>query len=70
MTVINFKKLLKILYMYSIIYYKGGDNMQENNTIRKSQLLEWEKTTKIVREIAKKKNVDLSKILLVKKEKL
>ena len=34
------------------------------------QLKEWGEVTNYIREIAKKNNIDLSKILLVKKENL
>lgn len=47
---------------------KGSDNMGKNNNISANQLKEWGEVTSYIREIAKKKNVDLSKILLVKKE--
>ena len=49
---------------------KGSDNMGKNNNITATQLKEWGEVTSYIREIAKKNNVDLSKILLVKKEKL
>ena len=49
---------------------KGSDNMGKNNNITATQLKEWGEVISYIREIAKKNNVDLSKILLVKKEKL
>ena len=49
---------------------KGSDNMGKNNNITAKQLKEWGEVTSYIREIAKKNNIDLSKILLVKKEKL
>ena len=47
---------------------KGSDNMGKNNNITAIQLKEWGEVTCYIREIAKKNNIDLSKILLVKKE--
>ena len=44
--------------------------MSKNRNITDKQLKEWGEVTIYIREIAKKNNVDLSKILLVKKEKL
>lgn len=44
--------------------------MGKNNNITDKQLKEWGEVTSYIRKIAKKNNVDLSKILLVKKEKL
>ena len=41
--------------------------MSDNNKSAK-QLKEWGEVTRYIREIAKKNNIDLSKILLVKKE--
>ena len=42
--------------------------MPKNTNITATQLKEWGEVTSYIREIAKKKNIDLSKILLVKKE--
>ena len=42
--------------------------MSKNRNITATQLKEWGEVTSYIREIAKKKNIDLSKILLVKKE--
>ena len=44
--------------------------MGKNNYITPKQLKEWCEVTSYIREIAKKNNIDLSKILLVKKENL
>ena len=44
--------------------------MRKNKNITDKQLKEWGEVTSYIREMAKKNNVDLSKILLVKKEKL
>lgn len=44
--------------------------MGKNNSITTIQLKEWGEVTSYIREIAKKNNIDLSKILLVKKENL
>lgn len=44
--------------------------MGKNNNITARQLKEWCEVTSYIKEIAKKNNVDLSKILLVKKENL
>ena len=44
--------------------------MSKNRNITATQLKEWGEVTVYIREIAKKKNIDLSKILLVKKENL
>ena len=49
---------------------KGSDNMGKGHNISAKQLKEWGEVTSYIREIAKKNNIDLSKILLVKKEKL
>ena len=54
---------------WCIIIHEGGDNMGKNNNITATQLKEWGEVTSYIREIAKKNNIDLSKILLVKKEK-
>ena len=43
---------------------------KNRKNITDKQLKEWGEVTSYIREIAKKKNIDLSKILLVKKEKL
>ena len=42
--------------------------MSKNRNITAKQLKEWCEVTSYIREIAKKNNIDLSKILLVKKE--
>lgn len=42
--------------------------MSKRNNITDKQLKEWKEVTSYIREIAKKNNVDLTKILLVKKE--
>ena len=42
--------------------------MGKNNNITATQLKEWSEVTRYIIEIAKKNNIDLSKILLVKKE--
>ena len=42
--------------------------MRKNNNITATQLKEWGEVTSYIREIAKKNNIDLSRILLVKKE--
>ena len=42
--------------------------MSKRNNITDKQLKEWKEVTSYIREIAKKNNIDLSKILLVKKE--
>lgn len=44
--------------------------MSKNRNITATQLKEWSEVTCYIRKIAKKNNVDLSKILLVKKENL
>ena len=44
--------------------------MSKRNNITDKQLKEWGEVTSYIRKIAKKNNVDLSKILLVKKENL
>lgn len=44
--------------------------MSKRNNITDKQLKEWKEVTSYIREIAKKNNIDLSKILLVKKENL
>ena len=44
--------------------------MGKGHNISAKQLKEWGEVTSYIREIAKKNNIDLSKILLVKKEKL
>ena len=44
--------------------------MGKDNNISATQLKEWGEVTSYIRKIAKKNNVDLSKILLVKKENL
>lgn len=42
--------------------------MSKRNNITDKQLKEWKEVTSYIREIAKKNNIDLTKILLVKKE--
>ena len=44
--------------------------MPKNKNITVKQLKEWGEVTSYIIEMAKKNNVDLSKILIVKKEKL
>ena len=61
---------MKHRYVCCIIIHERSDNMSKNRNITDKQLKEWGEVTSYIREIAKKNNVDLSKILLVKKEKL
>ena len=64
---------MKHRYACCIIIHERSDNMSKNrkrNSITDKQLKEWGEVTSYIREIAKKNNVDLSKILLVKKENL
>ena len=70
LTIVKFQKVLKHRYVCCIIIHEWSDNMGKNNNITSTQLKEWGEVTSYIREIAKKNNVDLSKILLVKKEKL
>ena len=53
-----------------IIIHERSDNMPKNKNITVKQLKEWGEVTSYIIEMAKKNNVDLSKILIVKKEKL
>ena len=61
---------MKHRYGCCIIIHERSDNMSKNRNITSKQLKEWGEVTSYIREIAKKNNIDLSKILLVKKEKL
>ena len=61
---------MKHRYVCCIIIHERSDNMGKNNNITATQLKEWGEVTSYIREIAKKNNVDLTKILLVKKENL
>ena len=61
---------MKHRYACCIIISERSDNMGKNNNITAKQLKEWGDVTIYIREIAKKNNIDLSKILLVKKGNL
>ena len=61
---------MKHRYACCIIIHERSDNMGKNNNITAIQLKEWGEVTSYIREIAKKNNIDLTKILLVKKENL
>ena len=61
---------MKNRYGCCIIIHERGDNMSKSKNITDKQLKEWGEVTSYIREIAKKNNIDLSKILLVKKENL
>ena len=61
---------MKHRYACCIIIHERRDNMSKRSNITDKQIKEWKEVTSYIREIAKKNNVDLSKILLVKKENL